>query len=241
MESTMLTLGVLLIVLGLIGQVKAKELEVGTKNPYARIILGFIGVVFVSIAIIQIIPIPSAIGLANAPTSTPTFTPTFTPTASVMPSQTSTPTITPSPVPTLIHSPTPNTVNKEVFANQGWQSTGIKVDAGTTVDFEVIAGEWTSRKGIYPYTNGKGYELKGQVEYICSLDSKRNDCSSYPMPDFPLGSLIGQVGYQVFGIGHERSNLFVNASGILLLRMNDQDIGLSDNEGILTVQITVKN
>jgi hypothetical protein len=32
-NTTLLTLGVILISVGIIGQVKAKEIEVGTKNP----------------------------------------------------------------------------------------------------------------------------------------------------------------------------------------------------------------
>jgi hypothetical protein len=51
METTLLTLGILLILIGLIGQVKAKEIEVGTNNTFVRIILGVIGVVFVYLAL----------------------------------------------------------------------------------------------------------------------------------------------------------------------------------------------
>ncbi len=51
METTLLTMGILLMLVGLIGQVKAKEIEVGTKNPFVRIILGVIGVIFVYLAL----------------------------------------------------------------------------------------------------------------------------------------------------------------------------------------------
>ena len=51
MEATLFTLGVILILVGLIGQVKAKEIEVGTKNPVVRVILGLLGTAFVSIAL----------------------------------------------------------------------------------------------------------------------------------------------------------------------------------------------
>lgn len=51
MDATLLTLGILLMLVGLIGQVKAKELEVGTKNPVVRVILLIIGVGFVYLAL----------------------------------------------------------------------------------------------------------------------------------------------------------------------------------------------
>ncbi len=58
MEATLLTLGVLLILVGLIGQVKAKEIEVGTKNTPVRIILGLIGFLFVYVALSKSVPLP---------------------------------------------------------------------------------------------------------------------------------------------------------------------------------------
>jgi sulfatase modifying factor 1 len=51
MSSTLLTLGIILLLVGLIGHVKAKEIDVGTKNVVVRIILSIIGLFFVSLAI----------------------------------------------------------------------------------------------------------------------------------------------------------------------------------------------
>lgn len=51
MDATLLTLGILLLLVGLIGQVKAKEIEIGTTNPFVRTILAIIGVVFVYLAL----------------------------------------------------------------------------------------------------------------------------------------------------------------------------------------------
>mgnify|MGYP001059525042 CR=1 FL=1 len=69
MEATLLTLGVLLILVGLLGQVKAQEIEVGTKNPIARTILGMVGVVFVTIALR---PLLGGLGLPLPPMALPT-------------------------------------------------------------------------------------------------------------------------------------------------------------------------
>lgn len=51
MDATLLTLGILLMLVGLIGQVKAKEIEVGTENPVVRVILLVIGVGFIYLAL----------------------------------------------------------------------------------------------------------------------------------------------------------------------------------------------
>jgi hypothetical protein len=69
MEATLLTLGVLLILVGLLGQVKAQEIEVGTKNPIARTILGLVGVVFV---VISLRPLLAGLGLPLPPMALPT-------------------------------------------------------------------------------------------------------------------------------------------------------------------------
>jgi hypothetical protein len=113
MESlyvTFLTLGVLLLLVGIVGQVKAKEIEVGTKNPLARIILGLIGLLFISVSIISSFApfIPSLIPTASTE-STATLPPN--PTATITPSSAPSPTVTlsssqtPSPVPQVNHIP----------------------------------------------------------------------------------------------------------------------------------------
>ncbi len=71
MGPTLLTLGVILLVVGLIGQVKAREIEVGTQNPIVRVILGLIGLTFVLIALYQSIP-PFQGAITNTATLPPT-------------------------------------------------------------------------------------------------------------------------------------------------------------------------
>ena len=46
-EVALLTFGVILLLLGLIGRVKAKEIDVGTSSAMARLTVGIIGVVLV--------------------------------------------------------------------------------------------------------------------------------------------------------------------------------------------------
>jgi len=106
---TLLTLGVILIVVGLVGQIKAKEIEVGTENPVARIVLGIIEIIFVVIALQDLLPIdPTSTTPTPSPTSTHTVTPTSTPTPTPTDTPTpNTPTDTPTPTPTDTPTPSP--------------------------------------------------------------------------------------------------------------------------------------
>ena len=70
MEATLLTLGVLLLLVGLVGQVKAKEIEVGTRNPAVRVILGIIGAAFIIVALRNEIFVPGG-GSAPPPSTVP--------------------------------------------------------------------------------------------------------------------------------------------------------------------------
>lgn len=130
---------------------------------------------------------------------------------------------------------------RSVNANYGWQSTRIRLQAGDTVDIQVIDGTWTQWQGGRPQTSGNGFPLDDQVEYICSRDPSRSDCERFPMPDFPVGALIGKVEGQLFGVGQERTGILIQEPGILLLRMNDDDSGLRDNDGVLTVRIVIEH
>ena len=50
------------------------------------------------------------------------------------------------------------------------------------------------------------------------------------------GGLIGRIGDQIFGVG-KSVTLVAKQSGRLQLRINDDDDGLHDNNGELTVEI----
>ena len=115
LKTTLLTLGVILILVGLIGQVKAKEIEVGTKNPLARLVLGLIGFAFVGVALSD-----SIIPYIFPPTSTPIFTRTvptetilFSPIpATEIPKTSSSTPITPNDTPTSTPTDTPTSQPK---------------------------------------------------------------------------------------------------------------------------------
>lgn len=50
-DIALLTFGVILFLLGLIGRVKAKDLDVGTNNVFARAIGGTLGVLFIGLSL----------------------------------------------------------------------------------------------------------------------------------------------------------------------------------------------
>ena len=46
-EVTLLVFGILLILVGLVGKVKAKELEIGASSKIVRVVLSIVGIVLV--------------------------------------------------------------------------------------------------------------------------------------------------------------------------------------------------
>ena len=59
-ETALLVFGILLLLIGLVGQVKAKELEVGTSNAVARTVIGVVGAVLIGLSVAasnQILPL----------------------------------------------------------------------------------------------------------------------------------------------------------------------------------------
>ena len=119
-----------------------------------------------------------------------------------------------------------------IYADQGWQSTGVRVMPGMKISIEVTNGEWTYWSGFQPYNSGEG------GNYICAVAMPATRCVE-PLSNFPTGSLIGKIGSQTFGIGKD-STLAVEQLGTLWLRINDGDVGLYDNAGELVIDISVQ-
>ncbi len=119
-----------------------------------------------------------------------------------------------------------------IYADQGWQSTGVQVTPGMKVNIEVTDGKWTHWSGVQPYNSGEG------GGYVCAAAMPASQCVE-PLPIFPTGSLIGKIGSQTFGIGRN-TTLTVEQLGTLWLRINDGDVGLHDNAGELIVDISTQ-
>ncbi|UCG94255.1 MAG: hypothetical protein JSW13_00335, partial [Candidatus Aerophobus sp.] len=55
-EATLLVFGILLLLIGLVGKVKAKELEIGTSSTIARTIIGILGIILIVVSLILVKP-----------------------------------------------------------------------------------------------------------------------------------------------------------------------------------------
>lgn len=119
-----------------------------------------------------------------------------------------------------------------IDATEGWQNADITLTLGDQLIIEVIDGRWTHQKGKASYNSGVGDQ-----SYICAEYMSPNRCVE-PLPSAPQGALIGKIGNIIFEID-EGTKITVQNAGDLFLRMNDGDIGLYDNDGMLTVKITV--
>ena len=118
--------------------------------------------------------------------------------------------------------PAPTQVEVNVYADQEWQETGVYVQAGDTIQIEVIGGGWSPWPGQTMDGLGMGWEWP---------DTTSNNV----LTGVPHASLIGWVGNgEWFLVGNGASNIFWN-EGPLYLRINDQITG--DNSGALDVRI----
>jgi hypothetical protein len=109
-----------------------------------------------------------------------------------------------------------------IFAYRDWQSVGVRVQDGDTLRIQA--------KGTWLYTPGEYHGPEGHARYHAP--------SFYPLPGVRGGALIGRIGEtgQPFYVGRY-STRWIDQEGTLYLRIDD-DI-LSDNEGYVTVEITV--
>ncbi|MCX7683028.1 MAG: LecA/PA-IL family lectin [Anaerolineae bacterium] len=112
-----------------------------------------------------------------------------------------------------------------VLSNRGWQDSGVMLREGQQFRVEYVSGQWTYWSGTLAPFDGNG------DSYTCG----RAGCCE-PLPGGRKGALIGNIGNEVFLIGN--GGIFTaRSSGRLLLRMNDCDSSLADNEGTILVRI----
>lgn len=116
-----------------------------------------------------------------------------------------------------------------IDARQGWQSAGLSVKAGDRITADVT-GSWTAQKGTaMTGTEGSGIP--------CAQVRPAAQCVE-PMPSQPTGSLIARVGDRL--VTPAAPGVFIAPiAGPLQLRINDGDAALADNEGELTVRVSV--
>jgi hypothetical protein len=218
------------------GGIKAKEIEVPKISILARIFSSLVGIVL----IVTAIRFPNPPQSTEQPTSTPipatkpapielpiiptlpipTDAPTTTQTPTSIP--TNTLTFTPSP------SPTPVPITFEVFANQSWQSSGVYVKNGDSIQITYLTGQWRV-SGNFAFSDPLGS--------IPGSDQVLDPECHFPM----LPSVAGdQALVAKIGENGEPFNPFKRirvGEGMLYLGINDCDKYLSDNSGSVTVRI----
>jgi hypothetical protein len=136
---------------------------------------------------------------------------------------------------TLTEAPTlsPSQVELKVYANQGWQNSGVSVNKGDSIVIEYVSDLWFTDD-----PNG-GRDASGAPnKWTCNLP----ECHE-PLHDFPKFALIGKIGNAVdfLKVGNylefEASN-----SGTLYLRPNygDEDIAFFNPAGAILVKVIVR-
>ena len=110
----------------------------------------------------------------------------------------------------------------KVYAYRNWQRIGHQVTSGDVI--------YIRAQGRWLYTPGEYHGPEGHKIYPAP--------DSYPIPSIAGGVLLGRIGEDgvPFVVGGGRM-IVADRNGFLYLRIND-DI-LSDNEGFVSVEVTV--
>jgi hypothetical protein len=107
-----------------------------------------------------------------------------------------------------------------VPGNQRWTDTGITVRRGDTVTFNA---------------SGQVQFSANATDTATSVGASSGQRPTGPMPNVPVGALLGRVGpVAVFAIGNQTS-LQMPADGRLFLGVNDDNV--ADNRGEFTVDV----
>lgn len=124
----------------------------------------------------------------------------------------------------------------KVHATQGWQSSNLQFSSGDTLSISYHSGTWTG--DIDGHKKGHpGGDAPHGPEGPASERVKAP--TRYPLPGEDENCLIGRIGGgQPFYIGRQISKPLTE-SGILFMRMNDEDTGpgLGDNAGAVQMQV----
>jgi len=108
----------------------------------------------------------------------------------------------------------------QVNANQAWTNTGVTVQAGDLVTFRATGQIEIAQGGQAIGPDGQG-----------GMSSP-----NYPVKVMPGGGLIGKVGNSApFPIGSNTAPIRMPSSGVLMLGVNDDQLG--DNSGFFSVVV----
>ncbi len=109
-----------------------------------------------------------------------------------------------------------------IYAYRDWQSVGVQVNEGDLIRLRA--------QGTWLYTPGEYHGPEGHKRYPAP--------NYYPVGGVAGGVLLGRIGEDgpLFIVGRG-GTFYAERAGLLYLRIND-DI-LSDNDGYVTVEVSV--
>ena len=130
----------------------------------------------------------------------------------------------------------PTLVVIEVHSDQDWQDTGTSVKEGETVTISYVSGKWSACAGGYgcPYVGPEGWISQPRWK---TPDESRNYTDN-TIPGCPHSALIARFSDNKPFCAEKNLSVQAPVSGHLQLRINDARI--SDDAGILEMQIEVK-
>ena len=141
----------------------------------------------------------------------------------------------PPPVATEV-TPNISVYQAQVDADKLWQDTDIMIRIGDQVTIQYISGTWKGGIGTGQWYGGQGDLV---TKYRCADEVPDPSICNEPMPNVYNGTLIGKIGDNLVEIG-DYLQFTSDRTGNLFLRMNDHDEGLFDNQGSITVRISVQ-
>ncbi|MEU0214492.1 cutinase family protein [Streptomyces sp. NPDC006265] len=133
-----------------------------------------------------------------------------------------------------------------ISSTHGWQSTGLHLTEGQKATITYVSGNWTVDTDLAPDLGrigpqGYNHDAESVILPGCKL-----------VGSAPYGSLVGAVGSSPSSTGtpspvtfHEQDGRLedgvfeAHSSGELFLRINDQDRCLGDNDGEVSVKVTI--
>jgi hypothetical protein len=117
----------------------------------------------------------------------------------------------------------------DVDPRKGWQRTTLKVESGEKVLLQEASGEvvWAPDRSPVSYTG----------EYYRADELTHGNI--FPLPSAHCAALIWRVNNDVFFL-QQGDSIVIDKAGVLEVRINDNNGGLSDNRGNFKVLVAVK-
>lgn len=120
----------------------------------------------------------------------------------------------------------------EISSRSGWQQTPLVLEAGDSFSVSYIRGAWT--------VDWRNYKRVGPEGYPPNLDNQIGFWSTCKtIEEFPYARLLGKIeDGPTFAVGRGDEPITADRDGVLLLRINDNEICQGDNDGSVELRLT---